>query len=81
MWLQLGAHLFRPCMAGGTVRRYVPVTPWATNPGVLAEAYQTATWRREDMPLIEFIRKTNPTGAISHTMRRRWHQEKTHEEE
>ena len=67
MWLYLAAKTFPPCRYSGTMEELR--APW---PGMREEArpkivqlYQESAWRREDMSLLEFARKTNKKGDIA----------------
>ena len=67
MWLYLAAKTFPPCRYSGTMEELR--APW---PGMSEEAvpkivklYQESAWRREDMSLLEFARKTNKKGEIA----------------
>ena len=80
MWLQLASFLFRPCVAGGTVRKMPPPSPWRDDQPEIVLAYMSCTWRREDMTLLEFMRKTNKSGDIARCMRKRWESEADEEQ-
>ena len=67
MWLYLAAKTFPPCRYSGTMEEFR--APWL---GMKEEArpkivqlYQESAWRREDMSLLEFARKTNKKGEIA----------------
>ena len=81
MWLQLGAHLFHQCSSGGTVRKFVPPTPWSAEPSELVKAYMSSEWRDDAMSLLEFLRRTNPKGDISQAMKKRHAKEKLDDDE
>ena len=72
MWLYLAAKTFPPCRYSGTMEELR--APW---PGMKVEAvpkivqlYQS-TWRRENMSLLEFARKTNKKGEIAQWVRQK----------
>ena len=67
MWLYLAAKTFPPCRYSGTMEELR--APW---PGMKEEArpkivqlYQESAWRRKDMSLLEFARKTNKKGEVA----------------
>ncbi|CAE7341203.1 Pif1, partial [Symbiodinium sp. CCMP2456] len=65
MWLYLCAQQTPPCRYGGTMVPFI--APWSgmeTRPQVV-KAYEDSEWRREDMSLLEFCRKTNKDGRIA----------------
>ena len=65
MWLQLGAHLYSQCSATGTTRKFVvPKLQQAMAMPKQIEVYMVSAWRRNDMPLLEFMRKTNDAGQV-----------------
>ena len=64
MWLYLCSQLFPPCKYGGT--KVELRAPW---PGMEKKpkevlVYEEATWRGNDMPMLEFLRKSNENGDI-----------------
>ena len=73
MWLYLAAKTFPPCRYSGAMEELR--APW---PGMKAEAvpkivqlYQESAWRREDMSLLEFARKTNKKGEVAQWIRQK----------
>ena len=48
----------------GTVVDFMTPTPQTEELPALVERYQEAPWRREDMTLLEFARKSNSEGEI-----------------
>ena len=75
MWLQLASFLFRPCVAGGTMRRFVVPSPWVAEPPDAVQKYCTARWRDDGMTLLEFLRKTSKEGKIAKHIRQRMAEE------
>eukprot|EP00969_Alexandrium_andersonii_P119763 5295331-Alexandrium_andersonii.AAC.1 len=57
---------------GGTVARFVVPVPWQTEPSARVQTYMDSEWRREDMTLLEFLRKTNKDGAVHKALRHRF---------
>jgi hypothetical protein len=70
MWLQLGAHLFPHSFAGGTMKPFIVPVPWKDDLPAVVQAYMACDWRRDDMPLLEYMRKANSAGAIVQYLRR-----------
>ncbi|CAE7435818.1 unnamed protein product, partial [Symbiodinium pilosum] len=66
MWLQLGAHLFRQCFAGGGLSRFVVPMPWRGDLPERVQQYMASAWRPQSMTLLTYLRKTNQQGAIHH---------------
>ena len=66
MWLQLGAHLFRQCFAGGGLSRFVVPVPWRDDLPERVQQYMASTWRPQSMTLLTYLRKTNQRGSIHH---------------
>ena len=64
MWLQLGAHLFRQCFAGGGLSRFVVPVPWRDILPERVQQYMGSTWRPDSMCLLAYLRKTNKQGGI-----------------
>ena len=64
MWLQLGAHLFRQCFAGGGLSRFVVPVPWRDDLPERVQQYMASTWRPQSMTLLTYLRKTNQRGSI-----------------
>ena len=64
MWLTLAGQEVPQVNFSGTVVDFMAPTPQVQEvPGVV-ERYQEAAWRREDMTLLEFARKSNSEGEI-----------------
>ena len=66
MWLTIAGRLFPQITMGGKVK--VTAVPWATRdgkqkPGHVVQ-YEKCSWRREDMTLLEWMRKSNKDGEI-----------------
>jgi len=68
MWLQLAHQSFPQCFAGGTMVRFVVPVPWEKDVPDCVHHYTHSTWRRDDMSLLEFLRKTNKDGKIHRTV-------------
>ena len=66
MVLQLAAQWFPQCVSGSTMQPFRVPVPWDGPCPARVGQYMASTWRAEDMPLIEFLRKTNSKGAIHH---------------
>ena len=64
MWLTLAGQDFPQVNFNGTVVDFMVPTPQAEELPALVERYQEASWRREDMTLMEFARKSNKEGEI-----------------
>jgi hypothetical protein len=62
MWLQLSAQQFPQVFADGTLKRFVPSTPFDADQPKLVQLYMESAWRRDDMPLLEWLRKANSQG-------------------
>ena len=80
MWLQLGSHLQPQVFAGGVIRRFVAPAlghdPADAMPAAVLQ-YVASQWRREDMTLLEFLRKTSRRGGPAQHLQRRWRREAT----
>ena len=64
MWLQLSAHLFRQCFAGGGLSRFVVPVPWRDILPERVQQYMGSSWRPDSMCLLAYLRKTNKRGGI-----------------
>ena len=71
MWLCLAAKTFPPCRYSGTMEELRAPWPGMKEEAVpkIAQLYQKSAWRREDMSLLEFARKTNKKGEIAQWVR------------
>ncbi|CAE7679552.1 Pif1, partial [Symbiodinium sp. CCMP2456] len=65
MWLYLCAQQMPPCRYGGTMVPLIVPWPGMETPPQVVKAYEDSEWRREDMSLLEFCRKTNKNGRIA----------------
>ena len=65
MWLSLGGRLFPQCYYGGTLEPLLPPWPGMAEKPAYVELYETCPWRRESMPLLEWLRKVNKEGKIN----------------
>ncbi|CAK8991184.1 ATP-dependent DNA helicase PIF1 (DNA repair and recombination helicase PIF1) [Durusdinium trenchii] len=64
MWLTLAQERFPQVdYKGSLVEFFVPL-PDTENKPKLLNNYENATWRRDDMPFIQFLRKSNQAGEI-----------------
>ncbi len=62
MWLTIGQEQFPQISYGGTLKDFMVPTPEIKERPELIRLYEKCRWRRPDMPLIEFLRKTNDAG-------------------
>ncbi len=64
MWLQMAGHLFPQSFGSGTITRFIVPVPWQrqTLPKEVVR-YMTSTWRRADMPLLEYLHKARKGKA------------------
>jgi len=77
MWLQLGAQQYPQSFAGGTRKRFVvPVLGRDALPAYVHQ-YTTCPWRRDGMPLLEYLRKANQHGDVLRYLKRRHKQTST----
>ena len=75
MTLQLAMQWFPQCFAGGSLQRFrVPVPGEAADPPKRVLQYMRSSWRAEDMPLVEFLRKTGVNGGIHPKLKKRYNQ-------
>ena len=69
MWLTLAQERFpQIAYTGSMVHFMVPLPGTTAKPDIL-QNYELSTWRREDMNFLEFLRKTNASGAILRHLR------------
>ena len=66
MWLTLAQERFPQVAFSGTLVDVMPPTPECAEKPAWVETYEEAEWRRKDMPLIEFLRKSNADGHVIH---------------
>jgi hypothetical protein len=62
MWLTIGQEQFPQITYGGTMKDFMVPRPDVKEKPELIKTYEKSKWRRADMPLIEFVRKTNVNG-------------------
>ena len=74
MALQLAMQWFPQCFAGSTLQRFRVPVPWEGDLPERAQQYMVSTWRAVDMPLIDYLRKTNKSGEIHQAFRKRYQQ-------
>ena len=70
MTLQLAMQWFPQCFAGGTLQRFRVPVPWEGTCPERVLQYMQSRWRADDMPLEEFLRKTNKKGQIHHYLKK-----------
>ena len=69
MWLTLFAQKFPQCVMGGTMVDMVAPVPGSDTKTEIVESYEKCAWRRADMCLLEFLRKSNADGQIIRWLR------------
>ena len=80
MWLQLNGQIFKQWHVSTVSRGKRDIqAPWPgmETPPSYVDQYCAAsqTWRRADMPLLEYLRKTGDDGQIVHWIQKRWREE------
>ena len=65
-WLTLAATFFPQIYYKGTLVDIMLQTPFEEQKKPFVELYENATWRRDDMSFLEFLRKSNSRGEIIH---------------
>eukprot|EP00959_Pyramimonas_sp_CCMP1952_P250167 5229214-Pyramimonas_sp.AAC.1 len=80
MWLQLNGQNFKQWHVSTVSRGKRDIhAPWPgmETPPAYVDQYCAAsrTWRRADMPLLEFLRKTGDDGQIVHWIQKPWREE------
>ena len=81
MTLQLAMQWFPQCMLGGSLQPFrAPVPFEAEELPTRVQQYMTCEWRAKDMPLAEFLRKTNQKGQIHQKFKRGYEQAKAEAE-
>ena len=63
MWLTLAAEILPPFALGGTMKPILAPCP-GLDPPAYVELYENCQWRGDNMPLIEWLRKTSDKGEI-----------------
>ena len=78
MWLHLAdGRLFPQCFYSGTMEPMVAPWPGMETVPKRVEQYRTVLWRGDNMPLLDFLRKSNvKDGAIHKWVRQRFAKEK-----
>ena len=75
MWLTLAQERFPQIVYSGSMMNFMtPSLDCSTKPQLLRN-YEDCTWRKEDMTFLEFVRKTNKTGAVIRHIREKHRQE------
>ena len=74
MWMQIAGKYHAQCVTPGTIKRFVVPVPWKKDPPEVVQHYLNSAWRREDMSLLEFMRKTNREGKVHQSLKRRYRQ-------
>ena len=71
MIMQLAAQQHSQFLCPGLVRKFIVPLPWQQREmPQIVRAYMDCSWRRENMTLLEFLRKTGAQGQISQRFRR-----------
>ncbi|CAE7436900.1 unnamed protein product, partial [Symbiodinium sp. CCMP2456] len=70
MVLQLAMQQHPQFICPATVRKFVVPVPWQKEMPQLVQYYMTSTWRRDNMSLLDFLRKSGNNGQISQKYRR-----------
>ena len=72
MVLQLAQQWFPLASSSASMRKFVVPVPWAASdlPKRVSQ-YMEAKWRPDNMPLADFLRKTNDKGELQRFLRRR----------
>ena len=69
--MQLAAQQHSQFLCPGLVRKFIVPLPWQEREmPQIVRAYMDCSWRRENMTLLEFLRKTGAQGQISQRFRR-----------
>ena len=79
MWLTLAQERFPQAHLSGTFVDYMAPSLDCQEKPAFLKLYEESTWRREDMTLLEFLRKTNDKGEVIHHIRAK-HQDLVMEE-
>ena len=74
MILQLAMQWFPQCFAGSTLQRFRVPVPWEAELPERVEQYMASRWRAADMPLADYLRRTNASGGIHRAFQRRYKQ-------
>ena len=74
MTLQLAMQWFPQCFAGSTLQRFRVPVPWEGDLPERVRQYMDSTWRAVDMPLADFLRRTNRSGKIHQALQKKYKQ-------
>ena len=72
MTLQLAMQWFPQCFAGSTLQRFPVPVPWENELPERVQQYLASPRRAADMPLADFLRRTNQKGSIHQAFRKRY---------
>ncbi|CAE7275706.1 unnamed protein product [Symbiodinium sp. CCMP2592] len=70
MVMQLAMQQHPQFICPATVRKFVVPVPWQKEMPKLVQNYMTSSWRRPNMSLLDFLRKSGNDGQISQKYRR-----------
>ena len=70
MIMQLAMQQQPQFLCAATVRKFVVPVPWQKDPPQIVQKYMSSTWRRDNMTLLDFLRKSGNNGQISQRYRR-----------
>ncbi|CAE7253627.1 pif1 [Symbiodinium sp. CCMP2592] len=70
MILQLAAQQHPQFVCPANVRKFVVPVPWQKELPQIVQSYMASTWRRDNMSLLDFLRKSGASGQISQKYRR-----------
>ena len=70
MILQLAMQQHPQFICPATVRKFVVPIPWQKEMPQIVQKYVASTWRRDNMSLLDFLRKSGNNGQISQRYRR-----------
>ncbi|CAE7601714.1 unnamed protein product [Symbiodinium sp. CCMP2592] len=65
MVLQLAAQRHPQFLCPSVIRKFVVPIPWAAEMPLIVRGYMSCPWRREEMNLLEYLRKSGSDGQIS----------------
>ena len=68
--MQLAMQQHPQFICPATVRKFVVPVPWQKDPPQIVQKYMSSTWRRDNMTLLDFLRKSGNNGQISQRYRR-----------
>ena len=81
MALQLAMQWFPQCFSKATLQRFRVPVPWIHACPERVAQYMASEWRADDMPLSDFLRKTNGQGHIHQWVRKLHRAERQGEED